>query len=356
MRAFPRTLATLERAVRTGAVPGAVIAVADGGAERLVRAVGRAALVPRPRRTTVDTVYDLASLTKVLCTTTLAMIGVARGQLDLDAPARTLVPELRGRGTQRIRLRDLLAHSSGLPAHRPFYEEARGRDAIFDRAAAEPLAYEPRSRSVYSDLGFLVLGRAVERALGARLDRLFAAEVARPLGLRATRFIDLTRPAVRAGFLRRHAVAPTQLRGERPRLGAVDDDNAFAMGGVAPHAGLFAPAREVLAAGLALCRAAQAGGLAPAAVVRGFFRPAGVPGSTRALGWDTPSATGSSAGTRFPRDAVGHLGYTGCSIWMAPARSLVVVLLTNRVHPTAENLAIRALRPALHDAVMADLG
>ncbi|HEY3355744.1 MAG TPA: serine hydrolase domain-containing protein, partial [Polyangia bacterium] len=250
MRAFPRTLRTLEEAARAGAVPGGVVAVADAGDVLLVRAVGRAALVPRPTRATVATRYDLASLTKVVCTTTLAMVAVARGRLDLDARAQALVPELAGRAKRAIRVRDLLAHCSGLPAHRPFYEQVRGRDAVFDRAAAEPLEYAPRTQSVYSDLGFLVLGRALERCLGARLDRLFAAEVAGPLGLRAMRFVDLARPGARAGFVRRHGVAPTQVRAGRVRVGAVDDDNAFAMGGVAPHAGLFAPARAVLRFGL----------------------------------------------------------------------------------------------------------
>jgi CubicO group peptidase (beta-lactamase class C family) len=354
-RAFPRTLDVLARAARAGDVPGGVVAVADAGEPLLLRAVGHAALLPRPSRATVDTVYDLASLTKVVCTTSLAMLAVARGRLDLDGPAAQLVPELAGRAKRAIRIRDLLAHASGLPAHRPFYERLTGRDALFDAPAAEPLEAAPRTRAVYSDLGFLVLGRALERALDARLDVLFAAEVARPLGVRSLRFIDLARPGARPALLRRHAVAPTQVRGGRARRGAVDDDNAFAMRGVAPHAGLFGAARDVLAFGLALCRAWHGGGFVPAEVVRGFCTRSAVPGSTRALGWDTPASTGSSVGTRFPRDAVGHLGYTGGSLWLAPARGLVVVLLTNRVHPSAANVAIRALRPALHDAVMADL-
>jgi CubicO group peptidase (beta-lactamase class C family) len=356
MLRFGRTRRVLEQAIRDHVVPGAVVAVADEGAPVLLHAVGCAARMPRRVPATTATIYDLASLTKVLCTTTLAMIGVARGLLDLDARVATLVPEFAGPRKRQVRIRHLLAHSSGLPAHRRLYEEVWGREAVFDRAAAVPLEYPPGTRAIYSDLGFLVLGRALERSLGHRIDRLFAEWVARPLGLRLTRFVDLTRPGVRQGLLRRHVVAPTQLRGARVRLGAVDDDNAFAMGGIAPHAGLFSLAREVLAVGLALCRAHQHGELVPSLIVREFMRPAGIPGSTRALGWDTPSHGPSCSGERFPRPAVGHLGYTGGSIWLAPTRGLVVVLLTNRVHPTEQNLGIRTLRPAVHDAVMEDLG
>jgi serine-type D-Ala-D-Ala carboxypeptidase len=355
MRRFAHTARTLERALARGAFPGAVVAVVDEGELLLLRSFGRAAMLPHPAAATVSTVYDLASLTKVLCTTTLCMMAVEEGALDLEARVAEWVPEFLGRGRRAVRLWHLLAHCSGLPAHRRYYEDSRGRDAVFDRAVAEPLEYPAGRRTVYSDIGFLVLGRALERAMRDRVDHLFAARIAAPLGLRHTRFVDLARPGVRAAFLRHHAVAPTQVRGGAPRVGAVDDDNALAMEGIAPHAGLFGPAIEVASVGTALCRAWQSGGLTGREVTRRFLRRAGVAGSTRALGWDTPSPEGSSAGQRFPRGAVGQLGYTGGSIWMAPARGLVVVLLTNRVHPRADNDAIKSVRPAVHDAVMQDL-
>jgi CubicO group peptidase (beta-lactamase class C family) len=283
------------------------------------------------------------------------MLGLERGRFDLDTPVAALVPEFRGRGKRSVRVWHLLTHSAGLPAHRPFYDDCHGRDVILARAAAEPLEYGPGTRSIYSDLGFMVLGTIVERAFGARLDELFARLVAQPLGLRATRFVDLARPGLRARFVRRHTVAPTGVRDGRPRHGAVDDDNAFAMGGVAGHAGLFGPAAEVMAVALAHCRSWHGGGPLPRELVRRFCAPAGIPGSTRALGWDTPAGRGSQAGDRFPRDAVGHLGFTGCSVWMAPARGLVVVLLGNRVNGSATLADIKRVRRAVHDSLLRDL-
>ncbi|MBI5479514.1 MAG: serine hydrolase [Deltaproteobacteria bacterium] len=356
MRSFARTSRLLDAAVGRGVFPGAVIVVVDEGEPRLGRACGRLAFQRPSVRTTTATVYDLSSLTKVLGTTTLTLLALERGRLDLDTPVATLVPGFRGRGKRSVRVWHLLTHSSGLPAYRPFFANGAGREAIVARAAAAPLEYGPGTRSIYSDLGFMVLGSIVERALGARLDELFARLVARPLGLRLTRFVDLARAGARARFVRRHAVAPTGVRGGAPRHGAVDDDNAFAMGGIAGHAGLFGPAADVMTVALAHCRSWHGGGPFPRELVRRFCAPAGIPESTRALGWDTPAGRGSQAGDRFPRDAVGHLGFTGCSLWLAPARGLLVVLLTNRVNGTASLADIRRVRRAVHDAVLADLG
>jgi CubicO group peptidase (beta-lactamase class C family) len=356
MRPFVHTSRLLDAAIHRRVFPGAVITVVDEGEPRLDHAFGRLAFQPPSIPATTTVVYDLSSVTKVLCTTTLTMLGLERGRFDLDTPVVKLVPEFRGRGKRPVRVWHLLTHSSGLPAYRPFFDGCQGRDGILARAAAEPLEYPPGTQSIYSDLGFMVLGAFVERALGARLDELFARLVARPLRLQVARFVDLDHPGLRARFVRRHAVAPTGVRDGRPRHGAVDDDNAFAMGGIAGHAGLFGPAAEVMAVALALCRAWHGGGPVPRELVRRFFAPAGIPGSTRALGWDTPAPRGSQAGDHFPRDAVGHLGFTGCSLWMAPARGLVVVLLTNRANGTATLADIRRVRRAVHDALLRDLG
>lgn len=319
--------------MRDGVFPGAALAWGLGGREGRA-SVGQRRLVPEPAPLGAATWFDLASLTKPIATVTLAMRMVERGALDLDAPAARWAPGLDG----RIRVRDLLAHASGLPAWRPLHERARDRAHLVELAATEPLEREPGAASVYSDLGFIVLGAVLERVGGERLDALFAP-VARALGWSG-------------GYapLPTADVAATEV----PLEGVVHDENARAMGGVAPHAGLFAPLEDVAA----YCRAVLAGlpGVSPATQAR-FLAPAGVPGSTWCLGLDRPSPAGySSAGGRMSRQAVGHLGFTGCSLWIDPARELYVVLLSNRVHPTRANDRIRAFRPVFHDAVLAALG
>ena len=263
-------------------------------------------------------------------------------------------------------LRRALAHAAGFAAHRPFFEQvisdgvapAQGRERIVTLAAAEPLAYQPGTRSLYSDLGFILLGDLVERGLGGRLDVLAEKFLFAPLGLRATGFSG-------SAALSGRKLAPTERCPVRGRMlvGEVHDLNAFAMGGVAGHAGLFANAADLLQLASALCAAwrdtGPAGGspLVPAEVLRLFWQPVGIPGSTWRLGWDGPSATGSLAGDRLSRQAVGHLGFTGCSLWIDPERESSIVLLTNFVHPTArKDPRFRALRPALHDAALDAIG
>jgi len=233
---------------------------------------------------------------------------------------------------------------------------ADGRERVLALAAAEPLAYPPGTRSLYSDLGFMLLGDLVERGLGARLDALAERLLFAPLGLRATGF---------AGSTAFSGLAPTERCPVRGRLlcGEVHDLNAYAMGGVAGHAGLFANAADLLALSSALCAAwrdaGPAGGapLVPAKVLRLFWQPAGIPGSTWRLGWDGPAASGSLAGDRLSRQAVGHLGFTGCSLWIDPETETCIVVLTNFVHPTVrKDPRFRALRPALNDAALDAIG
>jgi CubicO group peptidase (beta-lactamase class C family) len=334
--------------VDEGAIPGAVLCVVDGARVVETLAVGA---------TTEATAYDLASLTKPLCTTTLSMQGVAKDELDLDAPAAQHLPQL---AHSAVTFRQLLSHTSGLPAWRPLYEQIPpgpdARAAMIAAAGREPLETNPGERQVYSDLGFILLGAALERIAGARLDALFADRVARPLGLGSSlAFVDLAR-----GERRLPPVAPTELDATRGLIeGEVHDENAWRMGGVAGHAGLFGTAVDVatVAAALLDAFAGRASTLTAGAVVQQFFAPPTIPGATFGLGWDHPSRTGyTSAGTRWPRDGVGHLAFTGCSLWMDPSAGRAVVLLTNRVHPTRNNEAIRPLRPEVHDAVCADLG
>jgi CubicO group peptidase (beta-lactamase class C family) len=355
--AFADVDALLERGVDTGVFPGAVLHVRREAEALFEAAVGHT----RGGGPRVDaaTHFDLASVSKVVGTTALAMRLVYQGRIALDDPAGRWVPGFDASDRAAITLRHLLAHTSGLPAWRPLYEPLRGlalagrfaeaRQRLLDAVAAEPLATAPGTRCEYSDLGFLALGAALEAAGGARLDALWEAEVRWPLGLSETFYVDILRGRPPGRFA---ATERCPWRGDVLE-GVVHDDHAYVLGGVAGHAGLFSTARAVGAFGSALLEA-EAGRFdwIPREIVETFWTPDpfGI-GATYALGWDTPSPGASQAGTRMRR-AVGHLGYTGTSLWIDRERRLVVVLLTNRVHPTRENDRIREFRPLLHDAVV----
>jgi CubicO group peptidase (beta-lactamase class C family) len=275
-----------------------------------------------------------------------------------------LLPEFEGADRQQVTVRQLLCHSSGLPAHRPFWRHAAEapseRRAVSLLAAREPLDYAPGTRSVYSDLGFILLGWLLERVTGERLDVAARRQIVAPLGLQATTFMSLSDPGERARVLGDRSIAATQLCPERHRvlIGEVDDLNAMAMGGVAGHAGLFSTAEDLSRIAAALCRAwrgddAGGGALVERDVIRTFWSPSGIAGSTWRLGWDGPAAASSQAGTRFSRAGVGHLGFTGCSLWIDPARDTWIVTLSNRVHPAVpKDDRFKHFRPALHDAIV----
>jgi CubicO group peptidase (beta-lactamase class C family) len=356
-------------AVADGVVPGLVVLGARGGEVVFQEAFGFRQLVPKRLPTSPDTLYDVASLTKAVVTSVLAMQEVATGRWRLEAPLVELLPEFgvaHDPGRETVTVRDLLCHASGLPAHRPFWRQVEAapseRRAVALLAAREPLEYAPRTRSVYSDLGFILLGWLLERTTGTRLDALAAGRITGPLGLGATTFLSLSDPVARAEVIGGRAIAATQLCAERQRvlIGEVDDLNAAAMGGVAGHAGLFSTAADLSAIAGALCRAWRgdgAGTLVDTDVVRRFWSPAGVPASTWRLGWDGPSAAGSQSGSRLSRAAVGHLAFTGCSLWIDPARETWIVLLSNRVHPSVPaDDRFRRFRPAVHDALLDALG
>ncbi len=365
-------------AARDGVVPGLVVAVGRGGRTLFHEAFGAA---------TTDTIYDLASLTKALATSVVAIQAVSRGLIALDDPVARHCPPWRGPGKESVTLRQVLAHSSGLPAHRPFYaalgkmpgdgnapaDGRAHRAAVVTAAAAEPLVYMPGTQSLYSDLGFIVLGDVLERAFGERLDVLTQRFVTGPLRLDGAAsgvhvqlgFIDLdvARLANAPAVWPDPIVAPTEDCPVRKRIvvGQVHDLNAFAMGGIAGHAGLFGTASAVAAVARALCGVwagdASAVPLVPRSLLQSFWTSAGIPGSTWRLGWDGPTDQGSAAGNAIARSAVGHLGFTGCSVWIDPVSATFVVMLSNRVHPSAaENPDFRALRPALHDAALHDAG
>jgi len=326
-------------------------------------AVGRARLLPSPQEMDLDALFDLASLTKPLVATSLAMLAVDRGKADLGEPLRARLPVSGPLGA--VTPWHLLSHSSGLPSWRPLYLEleaaqARGevgrarrevKQWMRRQVLAQELVYVPGERSTYSDLGFMLLEWWLEVVLGDRLDRLFERRIGAPVGCRAMEFVDLD--AERRRPVERYvATEDCPWRG-RVLQGEVHDQNTYAMGGIGGQAVLFSTAREVHRLLLELHRAwSGEGSLFGAEVVRSFWQPAGVPASPFRLGWDGPSLEGyRSAGEHFGPRAVGHLGFTGCSVWLEPEEGYWVVLLSNRVHPRADNQQIRSFRPALHDLV-----
>jgi CubicO group peptidase (beta-lactamase class C family) len=357
-------------AVANGVAPGFVLLVASGGRVQFHEAFGWRQLVPRKLPAFPDTVYDVASLTKAVVTSVLVMKEVERGSLALDEPVGQRLPEFEGEGRAAVTVRQLLSHSGGLPAHRPYWKQAATaaseRWAISLAAAREPLEYSPGTLSVYSDLGFILLGWLLERTTELRLDALAERDIFGPLGLSSASFVNLADPDARARLLAERSVAATEQSVERGHvvLGEVDDLNACAMGGIAGHAGLFSDTAALSDVAAALVSAWKGAEPAPGVasivardVVREFWAPARVPGSHWRLGWDGPAPKGSQAGTRLSRAAVGHLGFTGCSLWIDPERETWIVLLSNRVHPTVRQAdPFREFRPSLHDAALDALG
>lgn len=328
----------LDSAVLARAAPGAVLGVSVRGT-RYLYGTGRLAL-DDPTRPDGHSIYDLASLTKVVATTTLGMLAIAEGKLDLDAPVQRYLPEFRGRGKERVTVRHLLTHSSGLPADRPLWRQSPDADSALRLVNATPLDTAPGVRMVYSDLGAIVLGEIIERLYRTGLDRLAERKIFHPLGMRSTSFNPSESVVPR--------VAATEYDTTwRKRIvrGQVHDEKAAWLGGVAGHAGLFGSVVDLLTFGeWILGETQQASRAVLAPVIREFTRRQSVvAGSSRALGWDTPSP-GSSAGARLAPSSFGQTGFTGTSIWIDPTRDLVIVLLTNRVHPTRNNPGIGPLR------------
>jgi beta-N-acetylhexosaminidase len=332
----------------SGAFPGAVLAVGRHGRLALLAAAGRYA-TDDPRPVDPAALYDLASLTKVVGLTTACMLLVDDGQLALDAPVQRYLPAFPGVDKERVTVRHLLTHASGLPAWRALYQESDSRAAALALVDTTPLAAAPGERFVYSDLGAIVLTQVVERIAGEPLDRFLVRRVFGPLGMPATRYQP---PAAW-----RDRIAPTEndtAFRHRALRGEVHDENAGRLGGISGHAGLFSNALDLsrFAAMLLNGGAWDTLQLVRAETVAEFTRRQGVPpGSSRALGWDTPSPA-SSAGHKLSERAFGHTGFTGTSLWLDPETDLFIILLTNRVHPTRANTAILRVRPRVADLVV----
>ena len=348
----------IQAAIRSSTFPGAVLVVSLKGKVVYHKAFGQADIFAGTAMTT-QTFFDLASLTKSLATTLAVMRLVQAGRLGLDQPIVEILPVLDGSGKQKITTRHLLEHTSGLPAWRPWfirlrhYPPAERSEKLRRLLIAEPLQAQPGKITVYSDLGFMLLSWIIEEISAQRLDHFVNAEVYDPLGIEDIFYLDRWSVSVPADQF-----AATQLCPWRQRLlkGQVDDDNTWAMGGIGGQAGLFGTAIEVgvLAETLRLTAAGVAiSDLFTTRTVSRFFERQS---SGRALGFDVPTRPDSSTGQFFADNSVGHLGHTGTSFWIDRDKALVVVLLTNRVHPFRFSTGILSFRPRLHDAIVRELG
>lgn len=348
----------VEKAIADKAFPGATMAVGYRGKVSF-HAFGKLSYESNSPATKVDTMYDIASLTKVVVTTTLVeklVEGDFPSPLQLDAPIERFLPEWPN-GPQpewrhRVTVRHLMTHTSGLPPFKEYWRTSTGKQDTLNRIFAEPLEYEPGTKVVYSDLGIILMAEIIQRLTGKPLDQLAREYIFDPLGMKDSMY----RPPTKLW----PEIAPTEIDNQlRHRLvqGEVHDENAYAIGGVSGHAGVFATSRDLAA----FCQMLLNGGvyghkrILQRSTIAQFTAPQPLAQNTRTLGWVVPTE-GSSSGHYFSAHSYGHTGFTGTTIWIDPDRQLFVVLLTNRVNPTRENHKIAEVRPAVHDAVMKGLG
>jgi serine-type D-Ala-D-Ala carboxypeptidase len=347
----------MQKGVATGVFPGAVLLVAKDGEIRFERAYGHADnLTHHPVHN--QTVFDLASLTKPLATTLGVVKLLQEKKIELHQAVGSILAPFKKPPRDVITVHHLLGHSSGLPDYRPYYLEleklpaAKRREALRSLLAKEPLCTEPGQKVCYSDLGFMLLSWIVEAVTAERLDHYVQNEIYNPLS------IDLFfQPLDKTLKKQEYAACENCAWRGRVLEGVVSDENAYVVGGIEGHAGLFGTAgavNDLLTVLLRTYCGTGEDGLFQSTWLNTIFkRHADI---DRALGFDSPAATGSSCGKYFSKESVGHLGFTGTSFWMDLEKRLVVVLLTNRVHPSRENTAIKTFRPKIHDAVMTSLG
>ena len=345
----------MQQAIAEKIFPGAVLLVSKEGETVFFRAYGLANLSSRAA-VTRETIFDLASLTKPLATSLAVMWLVQQNQIDLEQPLAELLPEFKGSDKAGVRLEHLLYHNSGLPDYRPYYKALNGvaqnsRRSVLRKHLVQEALVNPIGKTVlYSDLGFMIIAWIVERFSGRRLDHFVVDKIYRPLGLNDLFFVARDMKGSRGPF------AATEKCSWRRKvlIGQVHDENAYAVGGIEGHAGLFGTAGDIhrlLVELLFSYYGRIRSGLFHQALLQQFFER--LPGTDKALGFDMPSLTASSCGRRFSQNSVGHLGFTGTSFWMDLEQSVIVILLTNRVHPTRDNEGIKEFRPKLHDTVMA---
>ena len=339
--------------VRGGVFPGAVLLCGRPGKILFHKGFGVANL-ETGLPVGFDSVFDLASLTKPLATALAMVILIQDGHLALETPLGQILPETNGTAKADITLDMLLRHTSGLAAHRKFYEADLGEDcprrALRSLLVDDPLENNPGDVQLYSDLGYMFLSWVIETTSGKRLDFFVQENLYKPLGVDTLFFRDLSSGETFPPLDRIVATQACPWR-KKTLVGEVEDENAWAAGGIEGHAGLFGDALSVAA----LCEEVLLSlkgkqGLFTPGLIETFLSPR--PGQSMVAGFDTPAKENSSAGKRFGPGAFGHLGYTGTSFWVDPETELIVILLTNRVHPSRANLKIREFRPKIHDAAM----
>jgi CubicO group peptidase (beta-lactamase class C family) len=344
----------MKGAVTDGVFPGGVVLAAKNDSLLFFEAYGWANLFAK-RPVNRDTVFDLASLTKPLATTLAVLKLVQNYGLDLEQTMGSLLAPFQNTDKARITIRQLLAHTSGLPAYQPYYRKltairmAERKHALRTLLVEAPLMAPAGKAAIYSDLGFMLLNWVVEVVAGKRLDTFLKERIYGPLGIEDLFFVDVDSAPVKGAF------AATENCPWRNCVveGVVHDENAFALGGVEGHAGLFGTARAVyqlVTILLHIYRGESTADVFDGRLIRSFFSRQKT--ANRALGFDMPSPRGSSSGRFFSNHTVGHLGFTGTSFWMDLECSAIVILLTNRIHPTRDNEKIKEFRPRLHDAIM----
>ncbi len=353
----------IERAIENGELPGGVVMARMGDELEYSKAFGAAVLVPERIDARESTIYDLASLTKVIATTASVMLLTAESKLALDAPVANWLPAFAERGKEKIHVRHLLTHSSGLRPWRAYHADLAERDRrrgehvvgssdgkkeITNRVLRSAPVHEPGEASVYGDLDFIALGALVEAAAGEDLDAFAARRIFQPLGMADTGFHRLPWTGERARY------AATEQCSWRQRVlwGEVHDPNAWAMGGVAGHAGLFGTAADVMRFAQEMLAADRGqSALFPVEIAREFFRRQEIaPQSDWALGWDTPTEGQSTSGKEFSKRSIGHTGFTGTSLWIDLERGMEIVFLSNRIHLIAKKSRFE-LRPLVHDLI-----
>ena len=351
----------LNNGFKQGVYPGAVLLVSKGHDIVFFFNTGNRAQTPNPLPMEKDTIFDLASLTKPLATTLAIMKLVNDGMLDLDVPIPSIIKPFPWKDKSDITVRLLLNHSSGIKDWRPFYLQLikhpqQERKSIIRRLIMEePLVNRPKKVSLYSDLGFMLLEWIIEIISGRNLSSYLNDVFFRFLGLK-NMYLDNT--CEDNGHKKKLCAATENCpwRGEVIQ-GHVHDENAYALGGYSGHAGLFGTAQDILILINELIKVYHGNRteLLNAEIVRAFFtRQDIVSGSTWALGWDTPSTKDSSSGNYFSLNSIGHLGFTGTSVWIDLERHITVIFLTNRIHPKRTNEKIRDFRPKIHDLVMSE--
>lgn len=380
---FAAAFSVLESAIADRAFPAASIAVTHAGKLIALKAFGD--FTPECKvQVRTSTLFDLASLTKVIAATSMAMLLYERGLLDLEAAVAAVVPEFvadraKDPRWRNVTLRMLLSHSSGLPAYEKLFLKAKTRDELLQAAFTTPLAADPAARAVYSDIGFIILGIALERLADESLDRFCQREIFAPLGMTNTTFnppAELREKIAPTADERESSSGADSHDHERPGReistpqiqsgtnqqelrstfrnkiiqGEVQDENGYILGGVAGHAGLFSSALDV--AQFAQCMLNGGKPVFRPETISLFTRRESAPaGTSRALGWDTPSSP-SQSGKYFSEQSFGHLGYTGTSLWIDPVRRVSITLLTNRTWPDCANQAVKQVRPRFHDVIM----